>query len=800
MILKSYIKGNRKLWHLLSIFVFVLISSCSSTKYISDEQSVVRKVTIDSLNESLSEQAYNYVQKDIIPGGRISFYRVLYNLFNVKDGKYRTDKIRNIGSPPSLLDSSLVELSRKQIEKFLKSKGYLNATVRDSIFINNKNAKIFFIAKSKAPFIVKDVSVQIPDTNLKKIYYADVVPDSKMLIGSTYDEDDLGKIRERIYEELQYKGYYGFLRQYIRFEVDTNFNNSTAKVNLYVDNPENKTAHPQFMLGHSNVVIAKNSEGFVGDSVAFNPVIEDGIRFSDASGRFRRNAILRYDFLKTGNLYNTQNESLTLDRMYQLNAFKNVKIEYTKNKDSLRNIIHPLIMLTPYKLMSNRIDVELPFNRDIVGLNVGNTFSHSNVFGGAEKLELQVGGGFYAYTGENIFANIYQRNFSASANLSVPRLLVPFSIPLIAKNGVPHTTFSSSYIYNLQKDVLIRRIFIGTLTYDWVETKSKLHSFSPLNLEYRFGQVLLDSANAATLQKNSSYNYELLNRKNVTLGIKYTYDLNSDKLPTDKSFVYFRGSFESSGNLLGTIAKLQGQKFDPNNQQFAKFLGLQFNQYIRPEIDIRWYKNLGYEKTFIARLNAGVGYTYGNSTQLPFEKMFFAGGSTGIRAWQARTLGPGNYNRSIWTDPNIRRLLIGIDQLGDLLIQGNLEYRFMLANNFAGGKIKGAVFLDGGNVWALPTNDPIDQATGREFTFNFKRLLSQTALGTGLGIRYDVDYFVFRLDVGLKVKDPQFGGNNQWVIKDFISNSAAFKKAYDETNSPDHYRFLQYNFGIGLPF
>ncbi|MNL17825.1 Surface antigen [compost metagenome] len=165
-----------------------------------------------------------------------------------------------------------------------------------------------------------------------------------------------------------------------------------------------------------------------------------------------------------------------------------------------------------------------------------------------------------------------------------------------------------------------------------------------------------------------------------------------------------------------------------------------------------------------------------------------------MRAWQARTLGPGNYNRgeSLPTETE-RKLYYGLDQTGELHIETNFEYRYKLLNKFFGAKLKGAVFLDAGNIWNVSNGTS-------ETRFDFKKLGNQIALGAGTGFRYDVQYFVFRFDIGLKLKDPQFEGSDQWVISKFLSGGKAFRSAYDAANTPDRYRFVQYNFGIGMPF
>ena len=797
--MKAYPNYKKKFqFPAILLLIILFATACSSRKYIQDYQSIVKKVEIDSVPKKFEEEAYNYVQKDIKPAPKLSVNVGLYNFF------YGLFRIKSIGNPAPILDSALVDISRSQIEKYLHSKGYFKATVKSAIEVKNQKARVYFKADPGPAFMVNKLNYDIADPKVKEIYMDNKAQQSYLREGMQYDDDSLANERDHFYEVMKKNGYFDFVRPYIKYTVDSNLNASKTNITLIIDNPQDKPQHPQFTIGETNIIVAPNSDGFP-DTITLNPRIFRGIRYTDLSKRFRRNPIVRYDFIKQGELYNSQNEITTYNRLYEMNVFKNVKIEYNKTKDS-SNTVDPVIRLIPQKRMSNRIEGEVPFNAGTVGFTLSNTYTNNNIFRGAERFEFQIKGGLQSRIGQggSIFKDVYQRDFSVSANLAVPRLLVPFDIPLMGKNGMPFTTFSTSYVYALQKDFFVRRVYLNSVTYDWYETRSKLHSFTPLNFEYRFGGLLLetngpDSAlNAANLEliNQNLYNIQLLDRKNITLGIKYTYTLNQDKLLQPRSFFYFRGNIDMAGNLLDGIKRLTGARHNPAEEDFAKILGLPYNQYIRPEIDLRWYKFLGGARQFVARLNAGVGFAYGNSTAMPFEKLFFAGGSSGVRAWQARTLGPGNYNRgeAIKTEES-RRTLYGLDQLGEMHIETNFEYRYKLLNKFFGAQLKGAVFLDAGNVWNISSGNPKP-----ETTFDFTKLFNQIGIGTGVGLRYDVDYFVFRFDIGLKLKDPQFNGSDQWVISKYLSGAKDFKKSYFSTHSPDNYRFVQYNFGIGLPF
>lgn len=727
----------------------------------------------------------------------------LYNIFNTKNGRYKTSNIKSIGSPPPILDSALVEISRNQIEKYLVSKGYFMAKVKSDIKVKNQKAEVLFSTKMGPEFSISDIKYEIPDSAVKSLYLSKKELFSHLKKGMRYDDDSLGHERDQIYQLMRENGYYDFSKPYVKYLVDSNSNASKAKVTLQIDNPLDKPHHVKYTIGEANVLIAPNSEGYP-DTVVLNKRIFKGLRYTDLSKKFRRNPIVRYNFLRQGEEYDVRNETTTFDRLYELNVFKNVKIEYQKAKDS-SNKVNPFIQLIPQKIMSNRVEGEVPFNGGTVGFNLSNTYTNNNFLRGAERFEFQIKGGLQSRVGQGggLFGDIYQRDFSVSASLSVPRLMAPFfSKYVTGKGGMPHTVFSTSYVYSLQKDLFTRRVYLASLTYEFIETKSKLHSLTPLNFEYRFGSLLFNAndstGNFEHLILNNLYSLRLLARKDITLGIKYTYSLNADKLLSNKSFIYFRGNLDVAGNLLQGISKLTGSKSDAKNDNPAEILGLPFNQYIRPEIDIRWYKSLGGERQFVSRLNAGIGYAYGNSVQMPFEKSFFAGGSAGVRAWQARTLGPGNYNRGeTLTSQEERKALYGIDQLGEMHLEANLEYRYKLLDKFFGGKLKGAVFLDFGNVWNISDS----ASKGKpETRFELKNLGKQIAIGTGMGFRYDVQYFVFRFDIGLKLKDPQFTGSDQWVISKFFSGGKAFKDAYRLKNAPDGYRFVQYNFGIGMPF
>ncbi|RZL32039.1 MAG: hypothetical protein EOP00_34430, partial [Pedobacter sp.] len=348
------------------LFIIVLIQACSSTKYIPDYQAIVKKVTIDSVDAKFEEQAYNYVQKDIRPSSSFSINVPLYNLFNTKDGRYKTTDIKPFGTPPAILDSTLVEISRNQIQKFLNGKGYFQAKVTADIKVKDKKAEVKFKAQPGPASYINKLSDSIATAYIKTVYHTQKPSFTHLHEGMQYDSDSLSYEREQINRVMKENGYFYFLRPYVNFDVIETADVKKVDLRLNITNPPTGD-HQQYYIGNTHMLIAPGPDGFP-DSTRklLSKDTLNGIIYTDLSKRYRRNPIVRYDFLKQGELYDIRNENLTYDRLYELNVFKNVRVEYFR-RDSTSKKINPIILLTPQKVMSNRVEGEVPFNGGTVG-------------------------------------------------------------------------------------------------------------------------------------------------------------------------------------------------------------------------------------------------------------------------------------------------------------------------------------------------------------------------------------------------------------------------------------------------
>jgi outer membrane protein insertion porin family len=799
--LKAY--GNPKyfLLTILGILAVFTLSNCSLTRRLKPGQALVRKITIRGMDKEFAVNAVNYVDKEQQPNNVVNLE--FYYWFS-KNGK------KDIGEPPAILDSGLVEFSRQQIEKYIQNKGYIKARVTDTIIIKKKKAELVFTTTEGPMFRVRKFSDSIPDKRVEALYNLNKAIFNNVGPGNRFDLDTLSADRDAFYLVMKRNGYFDFYRQYMTFNVDSAYDKSAVDVKMLLANPPGKSAHPVYHMNNTLITIADSHGRTVGKADTIQ--VDSQFRFVDFSHRFRPRTVIDYDFQRKGQLYNIDNQTLTTSRLSELNVFRNVpNPQYTKLADS-SNRLDSKIDIVPLKRMSDRVEGDFLFNGGQYGYNIGNTFTDRNIFKDAAILQFKLNDDILFDNSHNLTSPgaIENQDIDAGLNLIYPRIISPFDFAQPGKYGVPHTTFSTNFTLFYQKGLVNRESYLNSITYDFFETPDKEHIITPISIQFSRGVIdptarkLLDSANYG------SYLY-LIGRTVFTTGSQYSYVLNANKLNTYQSFIYFRGNVDVGGNVLDAAANALNTPKDAGTGERTLF-GYTFYQYTRFEVDLRFYKDLGGESQFIFRINPGIGIPYGNSNQLIFEKEFYAGGSNDMRAWLPRTLGPGQFNRASYGTDSIaqqlRARLQYIDQFGEVKIMTNSEFRYKISDDFFGSILRGALFMDAGNVWRL--NKQVQESTNELGTnvenpngeFKFNNLLQSTAIGIGTGLRFDLTFFVFRLDAAFKFKDPEFEGSQQWVLIDHFGElfrTGPFKRAYEASNNAS-YNFLQLNFGIGMPF
>lgn len=785
-----------------------MTTGCSLTRRLQPGQALVRRVTIKGLDKQFAEAAATYVDKSVQPNNVINLQ--FYYLFS-HNGK------NDIGEPPAVLDSNLVEFSRVQIEGFLRSKGYLKAHVADTILVHKKKAKLIFTATEGPMFRFRKISDSIPDKRVRNLYMVNRPRFSHVQPGGRFDTDSLSYDRDEIYTIMKRNGYYNFYRQYIYFTYDTTFNKGVADVKMIIENPPGKNKHSTYTINNTLITIANSDGRTTGHADTLK--VDSQFTYVDFSHRFKPRAVIDYVFQRKGQLYDIDRQTLTTSRLSELNVFRNVpNPTYTELPDSSHRL-DTRIDIIPLKSMSDRVEGEYLFNAGQYGFNLGNTFTNRNVFKNAAILQIKLNWSVLFDKGTSLLgpSGIENQDLTVGANLIYPRIVSPFHFPILGKYGVPHTTFSSNYQLFYELGLVQRTSLVNSITYDFAETAYKTHSITPIDIEFSRG--LINAATQQELTKNNLYAYSyLIGRTIYAAASQYTYQYNAAKLNTFDNFVYLRGSADVGGNTLAILTSIFNTPRDSLGSR--TIFGHAFAQYVKMEADFRVYHSFGGERQLIFRLNPGFGIPYGNSKQLTFqndtytgglifEKNFYTGGANDMRAWLPRTLGPGEFNRADFYGPpgtpdhpsaadSLRTHLKYLDQFGELKLISNLEYRYKLMDNFFGSKLKGAVFVDAGNVWRLHS-----QSGAPNVELRLSNLLQSTAMDIGTGLRFDLAFFVFRLDAAFKFKDPQFNGAEQWVLLRHFNelfHNGAFKNAYKVANSGDTYNFMQLNFGIGMPF
>lgn len=242
---------------------------------------------------------------------------------------------------------------------------------------------------------------------------------------------------------------------------------------------------------------------------------------------------------------------------------------------------------------------------------------------------------------------------------------------------------------------------------------------------------------------------------------RYVFTFNNQSQRKNRDFFFFRANIEESGNIFHLTDKLFNQS--KNNEGVFTRLGVRYTQFARAETDFRYYRFINPKSNLVFRIAGGVGVPFGNSDVLPVEKGFYAGGANGNRGWEIRSLGPGTFS-----DPDN-----AFDKMGELWMEGNAEYRFPMYSS-----LNGAIFADAGNIWLLKEN--IDFPGGKFETSSFYK---QIAISSGLGLRFDFSFFIFRVDGAIKVRNPSQQSDERWVDL-----------------SKFQIRDIVWNFGIGYPF
>jgi len=759
----------------------LFLTACSNTRYLKPGQILYTgadiRINPDSSGKIDNQKAVkNALEEKTRPRPNKSILGIKFKLFvyNLAGEPKKPKGFRNwlrtkVGEPPVLLSDVKLRYNNDVLTSYLISQGYLQALVTGDTVVKGKKGKAVYTAETGNRYKINSITFPKDTGNLTHIINQN--KDKSLLkVGDYYDLDTYKSERERIDNDLKEQGYYYFSPDYLIMQVDSTIGRHLVDIRVKVKDIAPDAGIKPYTINNINIFPTYNIRR---DSAlrALEPVKFGDFSIYDNRNTFKPWLFNRLVFFRKGELYNRRDHNQTLNRLVNIGVFQGVKAEFLP-LDSFRNDQLDLnIYLTPLKKNSLSFSViGTSKSNNFVGSEVKLTQTTRNVFRGAEQLDISASGGFETQV-SGVSRGLNSYSFTTEGKLTFPRLLIPFFKFSSTNAYVPKTIVSASYqllsrgsLYNLNS-------IKGEFGYNFRENKYKEHTFNPISINY----VQPSKQNETKLDSLYRIGLRGVLERQFIIGSNYNFTFTNQMEEQRRNNLYFGGDIETGGNVWGLFA-------GKDDQGRKSVLKTPLTQFIRLETDLRDYFKIRPNVVWANRLNLGYGYAYGNSAALPFVRQFFAGGSNDIRAFRARSLGPGTYKL-----PDT----VFADQGGDIKLMLNTELRFKIVS-----VLHGALFADAGNIW-LRKEDLGAPATGTTpeipprpgSGFKFKNALSELAVGTGAGLRVDATIFVIRLDVAFPLRKPYLPEGQRWVADEIDFGSKTWRKEN-----------LIYNIGIGYPF
>ncbi|MDR1056085.1 MAG: outer membrane protein assembly factor [Prevotellaceae bacterium] len=741
-------------------------AACKSTKRVANGKYllwdnyvvVTEKHTVSP--DNISPYIYQKPNVKMIFGLR--FYLSLYNLAGIDTTKWINRTLRNWGAPPVLYDSTLTKASIENIEQYMRTQGYYQVKVKDSVVYSKKKAKVYYVVDPNQPYRIQNVSYNIPDTAIHNLITADSLS-STLRWRRRLSTEMLDNERERIALMLRDKGYFGFNKGFITYEADTLTNSAAIDIKVSianvttVDSTGRKTVsdHKKYKIKDVYVYADFDPVEFYSDASylqKFDTLYTKGIYLMHSKGpNLRAEVIPRASLIFPGMQYKESDVTQTYNNFSNLQNYRSVTIQFRETNEMDNDgdaLIDCEIQLNPLKSQSAKADIEVSLSSsDLIGFSPGLHYGHRNLFRGAEQFSLDFRGVFqYTLPGNKNRQNSFEYNISSS--ISVPKFLAPIRVSYFKKQ-IPHTKFSASYTYQ-QRPYYTRSVASGSIGYLWNSSSKLSFIFNPIDFNM-VKMLLLEKNFYEGLQneylKNTYKDHFVLGLIGSVIYTNQNIDFLTRRYRR-QSMYYFRVNLDLAGNVLSLFNSLM--KYDEAGD-YHMVMKTRYSQYAKIDFNFIYNKPIETRSNLVYRIVFGIGKPYGNEITLPFEKQFYAGGTNSLRGWPVRGVGPGQVRSDTISIPY---------QTGDLRLEANIEYRFPLFWRF-----EGAGFIDAGNVWSISSKDP---RPGAQIT---SKSYKDIAVNTGLGLRLNLSYFIFRLDMGFRLHDParelgeKFIPPNKWLNK-----------------------------------
>ena len=743
--------------YLLSFIVMGLVS-CQPTRFVPEGETMLRSVKLRSVEPTVNPADFRlHVRQE--PNARwFSLLKVPLGLYSLSptDTTRRAGRLfRKIGEPPVVYDEGLTLQSCRSLEQALRAKGYLHARVKADTSVSNRRTDLTYTLMPGQRYYVSEV-VRDYDCDTIRRVIEDSAYHSMLHVGMPLDISRLTDERSRLVSNLQNRGYYRLNKEYVTFLVDTLPGSTSARLTMRFARPagvDSTTAYRAFR--YRNVSIQQ--QGFSGRG------LRDGV--------FRNHVMIRPD-----SLYRESDVQRTYAALNSLQAlsYSTLRLHEVTDSAGLLDADITVMRAKPHTITA---ELEGTNTNGDLGAAVGLTYSNRNIFRGSEVFSFKLRGAYEAITGLEGYNDENYIEYSAEASLRFPA----FRLPFLRRSGGRNLRLTSDVrlLYNSQnRPEFHRRMLTGDWSYRWnhLERPNMQHRLDLLSLNYIFMPWI-----SATFRKDyldgESPRYSILRSSYENLFImssSYTFTYNSRR-ETPQPFMQeawrsrgqwgLRCRLEVAGNLLYGLSSLFRASRTENNQY--EVFNIAFSQYVRGEVDFSRLYAIDERNSLALHGYFGLAIPYGNSSVIPYEKRFFSGGANSVRGWSVRELGPGSFSGR---DGKVDF----INQTGNMKLDFSLEWRTHLF-----WKFDGAAFIDAGNVWNTRSYE--GQENGQ---FKWNNFYRQIAVAYGLGLRFNLDYFVLRFDAGMKAVNPAVThGREHWPI------------IYPRLS-----RDFTFHFAVGLPF
>lgn len=751
----------------------LVLSSCSNLKYLDEGQQLYTgsEIKIES-EEKISNKKEVVSELDRVirpqPNEKFLFWRPrlwFYNAAGEDPGNFITRYMRNtIGRAPVLFEDFSVDQSLRLIENRLFNMGFFDAQIDYRIKEKKKKVGVEFSLTLNPAFTITEL-LPIESEDEIALHINEMLDKSMIKEGSDYRLSVMREERERITANLKEMGYYYFHPDFLLFRADTTGAGREVSLSLSIKTNIPANAKEKFYIRniYINTAFTMVDEQELNDSL----YLGEGVHLLNNNGVFKPATLKRAIFFEKDKLYSSNDHDLTLNHLMGLRVFKFANLRFIEINEEDKSYLDLRVQLNPMDKKNLSAEIRgVSKSTYFVGPGLSIAFNNRNFLGGAESFSLNLDGAYETNFGRpDKWANLWEAG--ASAELSIPRFIVPFGTENISPRFIPRTRIGLSFNYRSLTNEFSIASMRGNFGYLWnqsVTTQFRfdpliINIFSPRPISDEYVQIFQDEQ-----QRRGLFEQFLL-------GSEFSYLYNSQLRRQRKHSFYFNYNIDLSGNVAWLLLNGLNIADTLENGGYGIF-NQSFSQYARNDFDLRYYLDLGQKQKLVTRLAAGIGIPYGNSSTLPFIKLFTTGGSNSIRAFQPRSVGPGTYST-----PDTLQTVFNIYQSGDIKLELNLEYRFSMTRI-----IKGAIFADAGNVWNLQERE---KTPGGKFESS--EFLSQLALGTGFGLRLDFTFFLLRLDLAFPLAVP-------------YDNSPGYFQPIRPLNGSWRRDNLLLNLAIGYPF